>query len=177
MIPPLPTPSGDLPAACFDDQFTIGGYSWRESLDWSYLASSTPPDLDTDAVLSVLEQSFANITSAFNDCGRADAVAAEASYEGTTELKPCGATFADGTSVVGFGSLPRRLRGRTLAIACPYLSGDRIVEADVLINEDVQWALNLDDCRGFRELLEATMTHEIGHAFGLGHVSERRHGA
>ncbi len=174
--PSRPSPSGDLPAACFDEEFTIGGFRWRESLDWTYLATSTPADLDTDAVLGVLEQSFANITGASNDCGRGDAVAAEASYAGTTALQPCDGAFADGTNVVGFGSLPRRARGRTLAIACPYLSGNRIVEADILINEDVEWALNLGDCRGFREMLEATMTHEIGHAFGLGHVSERRHG-
>ncbi|HYI22518.1 MAG TPA: hypothetical protein VEX62_07765 [Candidatus Limnocylindrales bacterium] len=174
---PRPAPSGDLPAACFDDEFSTSGYRWRTPLDWAYLASSTPDDLESDAVVDALERSFANITEAHNDCGRDDAVSAEATYAGTTELSPCVDDFADGTSVIGFGTLPRRARGNTLAIACPYLLGGSIVvEADILINEDIPWALELDDCVGFREMLESTVTHEIGHAFGLGHVSERRHG-
>jgi hypothetical protein len=73
--------------------------------------------------------------------------------------------------VVGFRSLPVDVLART----CWWVRNGRIVEADIQINNRHAWALSLSGCR-FQPMLEAVMTHEVGHAFGLGHVSESRHG-
>jgi predicted Zn-dependent protease len=51
-----------------------------------------------------------------------------------------------------------------------------MTEADIRINSNVDWALSVASCTYLDELLEPTMTHEIGHAYGLGHVSEASHG-
>ena len=124
----------------------------------------------------MLKASFENITGARNDCGRADNVDAQSLYQGVTRLEPCEGEFGDGWNVIGFGHMPADLPD-AIALTCPFaFDNGRMTEVDIIINEDVAWALSDEDCRGFEEMLEATVTHEIGHAFGLGHVSERRHG-
>jgi hypothetical protein len=76
-------------------------------------------------------------------------------------------------NVVGFGKLPAGI----LAVTCiRYGSNNRIIEADVRINTKFDWVLTAGACHFWQELLEPTMTHEIGHMFGLGHVGERKHG-
>ncbi|CAN5580267.1 hypothetical protein BH23CHL6_BH23CHL6_00130 [soil metagenome] len=62
-----------------------------------------------------------------------------------------------------------------LALACWWVSGNRIVEADVQINSNVSWATSLAGCR-FQPMLGAVTTHEVGHSFGMGHVGEKKHG-
>jgi hypothetical protein len=163
-------------APCSDDAYSLLGGSWPSTLNWWYQSSSTPYYLDQAATLAVLQRSFANITDAYNDCGLPDQVGATAAYQGDTGLKPnvnkrarCGRR--DGVNVIGFGRLP----WGTLAVTCLRYSGDDITETDILINSRLAWALSVDSCT-YEELLEPTMTHEIGHAFGLGHVGERRHG-
>lgn len=37
------------------------------------------------------------------------------------------------------------------------------------------WALSLAGCSG-ELMMESLVTHEVGHAFGLGHVGESKHG-
>lgn len=156
-------------SACSDGAYTLHGARWAGTLKWWFRQSSTPTQYNAAAVWSVLQQSFANVTGARNDCGRGDSVSATVSYEGTTDRKPCG--VSDGYNVVGFG----RLALDTLAVTCWWYSGDEMVEADIKINSRVLWALAKSQCSG-RELLEPAMTHEVGHAFGLGHVGESRHG-
>jgi Matrixin len=95
---------------------------------------------------------------------------AEASFVGRTTRRPSCSTY-DGYNVVGF----KGLTGTTLARTCYWTLNGRIVEADIIINSNKTWALSLAGCVN-RSVLEATMTHEVGHAFGLGHVSEVTHG-
>lgn len=164
------------PSPCSDRAYNLMSGRWTGTLKWSFNASSTPLGLGSAATRDVIKKSFNNIVNARNDCGRADNVSAKHSYLGTTDLKPgvgragvC--TTADDKNVMGFGRLPEGV----LAVTCVRFGGDRIVEADIRINSEIPWALTLAGCIS-RPLLVAVMTHEVGHAYGLDHVSEGKHG-
>jgi hypothetical protein len=170
-------PARASPAPCDDRAYTLLGGKWKDSLGWLYQSSTTPSGLGASAVLTVLKRSFDNITGARNDCGMADTVSATSTYLGTTGLAPsvtrrgyCAAK--DGHNVVGFASLPPGV----LAVTCARARNGRMTEIDIRVNSNVNWALSVSTCTFFDQLLEPTMTHEIGHAYGLGHVSESRHG-
>ena len=159
------------PAPCADPAYNLlGGKEPNGHYDWAFQASSTPAGLSATGVRDVLRRSFTNVTTAHNDCGLPDNVSATHTYLGTTSLRPrC--NQMDGHNVVGFKSLPFG----TLAVTCYWISGNTIVEADMQINSDEDWALSQAAC--FHQiLLEATITHEAGHVFGLDHVGERKHG-
>jgi hypothetical protein len=158
------------PGACNDGAYQLTGGRWTRTLRWSFRAGSTPAGVNRDAVASTLRRSFGNIVNARNNCGRLDRVSATASYLGTTARRPS-CTIMDGRNVIGFRALPSGVLART----CWWTIGGRIVEADIQINSTLRWATSLAACRD-QYMLEAVMTHEVGHAFGLGHVGEARHG-
>ena len=172
-------PAATTPAAsdpCTDRAKSFTGGHWQETFRWSFRVRSTPEDLSRSATITALKRAVGNITGARNDCGRADRVPATASYLGTSDRRPAptdGGTCAsrDGVNVVGFGRLPTGIAGLT----CVWSIGDRIVEADIKLDRRARWSTSLGDC-SFASMVEAVATHEFGHAFGLGHVSEARHG-
>jgi hypothetical protein len=158
------------PPACADAAYNLTGPHWEQTLQWSFNAGSAPSRLSKSAVVQVLKNAFSNVTNANNDCGLAVTLTASASYLGTTSrTAKCGTS--DGHNVVSFRDLP----SGTLARTCWWSIGGRLVEADIQINKSKAWALSMGSCNR-QPLLEATMTHEVGHAFGLGHVSESDHG-
>jgi predicted Zn-dependent protease len=53
--------------------------------------------------------------------------------------------------------------------------GSFITEADIKINSRYVWAATVATCKNRQELIEPTVTHEVGHVYGLGHVGERKH--
>jgi hypothetical protein len=160
---------------CEDRAFNLIGGHWSQLVRWKFNAASTPSGFNVGAVESVLIKSFNNITGAHNNCGRADKVSAQNSYEGRTERSAGisrfgGCTNSDGRNVVAFGTLPRGV----LAVTCTRHFRNQILEADIRINSRYPWAITAAACSN-QELLEPTVTHEVGHVFGLGHVGERRH--
>ena len=159
------------PPPCNDSAHNSEGARQTKTYKWSFKAASTPSGLNKSGVAAALKKSFNNITHEHNDCGRPDHVSATSRYLGTTRLAP-NCNRPDGHNVVGFGKLPSGV----LAVTCFWISGSKIVEADMKITTRESWALSLASCHGGQPMLEATITHEAGHVFGLGHVSERRHG-
>lgn len=162
---------GGAPAACSDPAHKELGGTWLNgSYSWAFHASSTPSYLAKADVRDVLKRSFTNITSARNDCGMPDNVSATHIYLGTTGTRArCGRR--DFQNVVGFN----RLEFGVLAVTCYWISNSHIVEADIQINSRERWALSMSDCV-YELMLEATITHEAGHVFGLDHVGEGKHG-
>lgn len=166
------------PAPCNDSAYSLLGGKWKQTLNWMYRSSSTPSELNEAKVLSVIKRSFDNITGARNDCGLADTVSATSAYLGATDAKPSvtkqgNCSPRDNHNVIGFGPLPAGI----LAVTCVRTGNNNsITETDIRINSNLAWALSVSSCHFWNELLEPTMTHEIGHAFGLGHVGESRHG-
>ena len=156
---------------CADSAHREFGGTWlKGSYAWAYNASSTPSYLRRAAVRDVFKKSFSNITAARNDCGLPDNVSATHTYLGTTNLR-ARCNRRDFNNVIGF----QRLEPGVLAVTCFWISNSRIVEADIQVNSRERWALTLSGCVA-QWMLEATMTHEAGHVFGLDHVGERRHG-
>jgi hypothetical protein len=162
-------------AACNEGAYNLLGYKWRNVYHWRFNSGSTPAELTVAEAEEAIRQSTQNITSGFNDCGLTDAIAASHSYEGRTErgadiTSAGGCAARDGVNVTGFGDLPRG----TLGVTCTWSSGDgSAVESDARINKaDYLWTTHAESpsCSG-RFGLEAVMTHERGHTFGLGHVN------
>ena len=148
----------------------LAGKLLNGSYSWAFNASSTPSYLGRPAVRDALKKSFSNITNARNDCGLRDKVSATHTYLGSTSVR-ARCNRRDFNNVIGF----RRLEPGVLAVTCFWISNSRIVEADIQVNSRERWALSLSGCAD-ELMLEATMTHEAGHVFGLDHVGERRHG-
>ncbi len=169
--PPTALPSAGMTdsEACRDDAYSLSGYRWDRPLEWRFAEETVPDRYDVAIVLEIIRRSFDNVTGIFNDCGLPDRISAEAIYRGTATGSACGE--ADDVNLIGFG----RLRGNFLAVTCPWVfDDDTYAEIDIEIDRGTDWALG-DDCDD-EYFLEAVITHEVGHAFGLGHVSERRHG-
>lgn len=174
-----PARTAASPAPCNDNKYThIGpGARWVSTLGWRFRASSVPAGLNSGDVLAITKKAFKNVVNARNDCGRADNVGATHSYLGTTSRKPgissAGACIAsDGFSVIGFAPLDDYYAGFT----CIWWNGNnRITEMDMRLDPNQAWALSLADCHN-ELMMEALVTHEVGHAYGLGHVGEARHG-
>jgi len=171
------------PAACKDRAFATSGFRWKTTYEWSFRVGSTPETNSRSAVEQRLKEAAANVSSSRNDCGLADKVTATQKYLGKTTRSTnvvgkttgysCGKR--DGHNVVGFGVLPKGILG----VACTWFSGDGAVESDVKINDrGYRWFAGNTPPKGCsnRFSVEGVATHEMGHVFGLAHVSEAAHG-
>jgi hypothetical protein len=164
-------------SACSDGAYTLMPYRWTRTYNWYFAAWTRPSDVGLYRTRDSLRRAATNITSSHNDCGLADLVSATHAYRGFTSRRPnitasAGCGRRDGRSVVGFGDLPSGY----LAMTCWWTWGGARVEADVNLNKyEYRWYnVKPSGCRA-RWSVEAVATHEFGHVFGLGHVSEYYH--
>ncbi|MEZ4302865.1 MAG: matrixin family metalloprotease [Polyangiaceae bacterium] len=174
------TSNPDAPAPCSTTAYATLGFRWKKTLKWKFNDSTTPSGLSKTDVAAKLKRAASNITGSKNSCNLADEVSATHRYLGTTTAKAqidgngdC--TGDDGANVVSFGTLP----SGTHAKACyNYTNDGAAISADMKLNKaSYTWTTTpgSSSCSN-RWSIEAVATHEWGHAFGLGHVSESSHG-
>lgn len=172
--------AGGSPGKCNDPAYSlINGSSWPGTYEWHYRLSTTPDELTDKQARSALRRSADNITEASNRCGLTDDVSATNSYEGSTTQPsdvnsiPACAAIPGNQNVTEFGDM---LTAGVLAATCTYSTGTNgdITDADVRINTDFEWWVSGACTTAYG--LKAVMTHEYGHAFGVGHVDEANHG-
>lgn len=168
-------PTGS-PSACSDSKKNLTSSWWHTTFHWMFKSGSKPSSMTTNTAELELKRAMRNITRSRNDCGRPDEVSATAVYEGrTTRGTHIGGnsscTVSDNHNVVAFGNLS----SSTVGFTCWWYSGSHTVEADVQLNKsDFNWAATAGTCFD-AYIVRAVATHEFGHVFGLGHVSQGNH--
>jgi hypothetical protein len=168
------------PGECQDGTGATWVEHWTRPYAWSFNYGSTPTNLNPANTETTIKKAGDNIVTSRNNCGIADTVTATHTYQGrtgtTTNISATnGCTTPDGVSVVSFGDLTSSKVG----FSCWWYNGSyEMSEADMKLNK-VEYSWWLPDfggtCSG-RYSVEAVMTHEFGHAFGLSHVDETAHG-
>ena len=176
---PLATRRGS--SACSDLHYKSWGMRLNHYLRWYFNGKSTPSRMSKVAVLGAMKRASVNVSGVQDTCGVSDHVPAVLRYVGATResvnMNTRGVCKAnDHKSVVGFGDLPSGYTGKACVWAWIQDGPDRINSSDVRLNKsDYSWTARVTgSCRG-RHDVESTMTHERGHAFGLGDVSESSH--
>lgn len=171
--------ASSAPDACEDRARSFLPFRWDRRFDYEFNAGSIPSSLDAARTETALRAAANNIVRSDNDCGLADLVSATYRYLGRTTRNAsvsaggaCGDT--DGHNVIAFGDLP----AGTLGVTCTWYTLEGVaIESDIKLNKvDHAWTNTLSSSCRDRFLVEAIVTHELGHAFGLGHVSESAHG-
>ena len=167
--------------ACQDGAYNLQGHRWTSPYQWRFQAGSTPSANSKDNVEAGLIRAANSITLSRNDCGLADQVSATHQYLGRTTTPPniasrdgtvtCGAR--DSLNTVGFGGLPTGVLG----VACSWTDGTgTALEGDVRLTTRYAWyAEGVPAGCSNRYGVQPVATHELGHVFGLAHVSESTH--
>jgi hypothetical protein len=166
------------PLQCNDTAFSLLGTRFEDKFEWRFRSASTPAEISMDAAEAALVKAADNIVKGRNSCSLADQISATHAYLGrttkTTQVRSDGGCNAgDGFNVVNFGALPSGVLG----VACTWSTSDGAsLESDVKLNNNFEWttapsSASCDDAFD----VESVMTHERGHTFGLGHVSDSTH--
>jgi hypothetical protein len=171
------TASGS-PGPCKDKARNLLPFRWDNTFAWRFRAGSTPSGLSKDAVEKRLRWAATNITRSDNSCSMSDLVSAKHRYDGRTtrgvQISAAGGCGTrNGHNTVAFGDLPAGVLG----VACTWYSSGAALESDIKLNKaDHKWTAAIGSTCKSRYSVEAVATHEFGHVFGLGHVSESSHG-
>ena len=168
------------PGECSDPEYTHGQRRVPEDAPIRYEINraSTPSELRTGDAVNAIRRAGARIANTKSNCRMGDRVPAGLVYEGKTGQGANVDGFScegnDGNSVGAFGDLPSGI----LAVTCNWGRFDNTIASYIKINEqDVRWTTSpgSPSCRGMYDL-EGVVTHERGHTFSVGHVSETEHG-
>jgi hypothetical protein len=169
------------PGECSDAEYTSGDRRVPEDspLHNEINRASTPSELRAGDAVDAIRRAGARVASTKNNCRMGDRVPASLVYDGKTgrgtNVEGLSCMTSDEFRVVAFGDLPSGI----LAVTCNWGDGfGNTIASDIKINkQDVRWTTSprSPSCRGMYDL-EGIMTHERGHTFGMGHVSETEHG-
>lgn len=184
---PSPTPvatpetAGRLQALteCNDAARTDNGFRWNRRLDWFFKTSTSPPGPSLANVVTDLRNGYFNFPQTRNACGFGDVIVRTDLYRGGTtrgsgidNLAIC--FESDNQNTVDFGVLETG----SLAVNCSRRSNGIAAESDIKFNRTQYPWFTLNIPAGCTDAfsVEAVMTHEAGHSWGLGHVNEADHG-
>jgi len=172
------------PGECADGGFNDLNYKVKGHLHWYFNSRTTPDELARKGALRAIRNGTGNIANTHNNCRLGDRVPSYVSitYDGSTRDRAQVTTGGDcvgndGDSVVSFGRLPRAWLAMTCVIVDPESGYDRVKWSDLMLNKTSYNWTTRPDARSCRRKfdLAAAVTHERGHTFGLGHVSESSH--
>jgi hypothetical protein len=182
---PSPAPPAAQPTAqtvaCVQSAFVLNSARQEDPLTWVLNVSSIPSYLPADATVRAIVAATDTVMRARTPCPGRDLTGVEtpgAIFGGTTsrsaDVTPDGQCVpdrnSDGINVVSFGSLPRH----SVAVACTYTHAGDIWQADIMLNDQAGTFTTSPEGPACTTALDvqAVMTHERGHSFGLGHVPE-----
>lgn len=191
MPEPLPTdkptrPQQGLDARAVNSECSQTAYKrapvYNGYWEWYFARDTTPAYFGKANAEADIKAAARNIDIGYNDCGLRQSLGTDLKYKGFTfdlpDIYPSGRCAGrDRKNVVGFGAVD----GNYLAWACRWTSfkpfgDDYVVEADVRIdNQYRSFFYYLPANCSNRYELQGVVTHEFGHVFGLGHVSEAQY--
>jgi hypothetical protein len=172
------TPRRD-PSQCSDNYTASAGGVWLvNTIDWWFMASTTPGYLNVNDVEDDIRAGGTNNTQENNTCGRSDTVVRGLHYEGRNSVHAnirvidnqtrCfpSASPHDGINEVDFFDLSSGF----IAVTCNYDPGEGTLryESDIRLNRaDFEWATGGATCDrpGEQFYVEGITTHERGHTF------------
>lgn len=172
--------------ACSQAAYHDNGGVQNGTLKWWYNSSTADrANLPRAGTLAAIREGNRNITLFQNDCGLSHEYdTAAGAYQGNTSryaninsAAQCTEKFPDRYNTVSWG--PFNSNHPTLIGLTCWAIGwyDNIVEADIYLASNRGLVLGVPPgCSGNVDV-EGLVTHEWGHAYGLGHVSEAANGA
>lgn len=181
LVASSPTPPQLHGTGCAQSAYVTRSAYQQHTFTWVLNVDSVPSYLDRAGTERAIQQATATVARAQTPCPIGDSDQATppvAIYSGPTrrhanvtpEVVCFPSSRSDGISVVSFGRLPEDV----VAVTCTYRHDGDIWQSDVLLS-DTPGAFTLDPHDGLcvdSYDLQAVMTHERGHSFGLGHVPE-----
>jgi hypothetical protein len=162
-------------SACRDRTFHLEGHSWRSSLRYRVNLHKMPARYSRSTVITQIRAANRNMRTGRNTCGKARLKTPASHYLGRTSARPnidststaVGCGNVNAKNVVGFGNLPGGLLGWT----CYWWFGNgRMGAADIMIDTSKALATRLPASCSRTWDFEGIVTHEWGHAYGLGHT-------
>lgn len=181
---PAPITTQALPDGCGDGAYSPNpaneGKRLYRDLSYKFNSGSTPSNVAVDRAIVAIREGNQDIAQVINPCGVGDGVPRSMTWDDTTDtgtnIEADASCDLDMQNVVGFGDLPAGFVGFQCSGKYIRDGQDEVAATDIKLNKkDFNWTAEVtSDCSG-RYDIEATMSHERGHSYGMYHVDEGTH--